>query len=46
MQLHIENFIKSLQHIMHLSKPVLIELCLFAICAVEVYKFFIESVVE
>jgi hypothetical protein len=41
---HIETFITSLHHLIHLAKPLLIELMLLSICAVELYRFFMASV--
>ncbi len=39
-----EAFVGGLLHGLHLAKPLLIELCLFAICAVEIVKFFLAAI--
>lgn len=38
-----EEIVKAISHALHLSKPVLMELTLFAIFLVEVFRFLIEA---
>jgi hypothetical protein len=39
-----ELFVSSILHCIHLSKPLLIEVCLFAIALVEIFKFFMDAI--
>jgi len=43
---HFELLVTSAVHAIHLSKPLLIEVCLFGIAAVEIFKFFMEAIAE
>ena len=41
---HIENFMRAVSHAIHISKPVLLELVLFAVFLAETWHWFVSAV--